>query len=168
MGFMTEKIEKEQVQQEQAEASKTAVTAAIGPLQREITSLKGELRELKKAAERSKTAVIDDNTRREIRGILSGVDQGFKSYNIMLYLLIGTMVFFGVFSIWTNYNIRETNKELNWKYDVVTSILSGDRHYWWDGENYEASRVAPEAKRLQGALDHYQKISEQMKKQANK
>ena len=164
--LITEKLEKEK---EQAlEAISTVVAAAIGPLQREITSLKGEVTQLKKIAETSKQVVIDDSTKNEIRGMMAGVDKGFKSYNFVIYLLIGTMVFFCLFSVWNMYSVKKMNEELEWKYDVITGILSGERQYWWNDENYEASRVAPEAKRLQGALDHYQKISEQMKKQANK
>ena len=112
--------------------------------------------------------MIDDSTKSEIRGMMAGVDKGFKSYNFVIYLLIGTMVFFCLFSIWNMYSVKKMNEELEWKYDVITGILSGERQYWWNGENYEASRKAPEAKRLQEAVEIYHKASEQMKKQANK
>ena len=170
MNLITEKLEKEkeQAQKKQLEAISTAVAVAIGPLQREITSLKGEVTQLKKIAETSKQVVIDDSTKSEIRGMMAGVDKGFKSYNFVIYLLIGTMVFFCLFSIWNMYSVKKMNEELEWKYDVITGILSGERQYWWNGENYEASRKAPEAKRLQEAVEIYHKASEQMKKQANK
>ena len=48
MNLITEKLEKEkeQAQKKQLEAISTAVAVAIGPLQREITSLKGEVTQL--------------------------------------------------------------------------------------------------------------------------
>lgn len=172
MGFMDEKFdkEKETAQKEQAEAIRAAVTnavaAAVAPLQREITSLRGEVKELKKVAEKPNTAVMDEGTRKEIRGMMANAAAGIDSYRFSIYALFGIAIILGGAILWNSYKLKDTAENMDWKYDVVTGILSGDRHYWWDGENYQASRKAPEAKRLQDALDHYQKISEQMKKQA--
>ena len=172
MGFMDEKFdkEKETAQKEQTAAIRAAVTdavaAAVAPLQREITSLKGEVKELKKVAEKPNTAVMDEGTRKEIRGMMANAAAGIDSYRFSIYALFGIAIILSGAILWNTYKLKDTAESMDWKYDVVTGILSGDRHYWWDGENYQASRKAPEAKRLQDALDHYQKISEQMKKQA--
>lgn len=153
---------------EQAELIRAAVAAAVSPLQRELTSLRGEVREIKKAAEKPNTAVMDEGTRKEIRAMMASAAGGIDSYKYSIYALLGMVVILAGAILWNTHKMNDISESMDWKYDVVTGILSGDRHYWWDGENYQASRKAPEAKRLQDALDHYQKISEQMKKQANK
>jgi hypothetical protein len=173
MGFMDEeeKAKKEEFEankKEQAEVIRAAVAAAIVPLQREIISLKGEVKELKKVTEKQHTAVIDDSTRREIRGMMASAAEGINSYRLPVYALFGITIIFAGSILWNSHRLNDFAENMDWKYDVVTGVLSGDRHYWWNGENYEASRKAPEAKRLQEALDHYQKINEQLKKQANK
>ena len=175
MGFMddeekakNEALEAERKAQakEQAELIRAAVAVAVSPLQRELTSLRGEVREIKKATEKPNTAVMDEGTRKEIRGMMANAAAGIDSYRFSIYALFGIVVILAGAILWNSYKLNETAENMDWKYDVVTGILSSDRHYWWDGENYQASRKAPEAKRLQDALDHYQKISEQMKKQA--
>lgn len=98
--------------------------------------------------------------------MMANAAAGIDSYRFSIYALFGIAIILGGAILWNSYKLKDTAENMDWKYDVVTGILSGDRHYWWDGENYQASRKAPEAKRLQDALDHYQKISEQMKKQA--
>ena len=103
-----------------------------------------------------------------MRGIMENAVIGIDFVKFSVYALFGIAIILGGAILWNSHKLNETAENMDWKYDVVTGILSGDRHYWWDGENYQASRKAPEAKRLQDALDHYQKISEQMKKQANK
>ena len=166
MGFMDEKFdkEKETAQKEQAAAIRAAVTdavaAAVVPLQREITSLKGEVKELKKVAEKPNTAVMDEGTRKEIRGMMANVAAGIDSYRSSIYALFGIAIILGGAILWNSYKLKDTAENMDWKYDVVTGILSGDRHYWWNGENYEASRDKPEAKRLQEAINTYQKITD--------
>lgn len=158
--------EKKEQAKEQAEVIRAAVAAAVLPLQREVTSLRGEVREFKKAAEKPNMAVMDEGTRTEIRGIMATAADGINSNKFSIYILFGITAILAAAIIWNSYKLNKTIENMDWKYDVVTGILSGDRHYWWDGENFEASRKAPEAKRLQDALDHYRKINEQIKKQA--
>lgn len=177
MGFLDEeeKVKKEALEAEQkaqakkqAEAIRAAVAAAVSPLQRELNHLRVEVRELKIAAEKPNRTILDDATRKEMRGIMENAVIGIDFVKFSVYALFGIAIILGGAILWNSHKLNETAENMDWKYDVVTGILSGDRHYWWDGENYQASRKAPEAKRLQDALDHYQKISEQMKKQANK
>ena len=166
MGFMDENKEKEQAAI--CAAVTEAVTAAVVPLQKEIANLKGELGELKKNAEKPSKAIIDDETKNEIRGMVKLAAEGVDSYKYPVYALFGFVALLMAAVTWNTYQLRTTTENMDWKYDVVTGVLSGDRHYWWDGQNYEASRKAPEAKRLQTAVEQYQKITEQMKKQGGK
>ena len=178
MGFMDEKFEqeKEGAQKEQAAEIKVAVTtavvAAIAPLQSEIITLKKELInlkketiDLKKTVESSSRIVVADETKREMRDLIECAAAGIDSYKYPVYLLFGMTILLAVSVSFNLYKLNETAEYMDWKYDAVTGILSGDRHYWWNGENYEASRLAPEAKRLQEVLDSYKKINAQMKKQ---
>lgn len=169
MGFIDEdskfKEEKEEVTKiEQETAIRLVVTAAIAPLQREISSLKAEIQDLKGVAEKPSTAVMDEGTRKEIQGMMASAAAGIESYRFSIYALCGIAVILAGAILWNSHRLNEFAENMDWKYDVVTGILSGDRHYWWDGENYEASRKAPEAKRLQEAIDRFQKITEQMRK----
>jgi len=179
MGFMDEKFEKEKEgsQKEQAPEIKVAVTtavvAAIAPLQNEIITLKKELInlkketiDLKKAVESPSRMVVDDETREEMKYMIESAAAGIDSYKYPVYVLFGMTILLAVSVSFNLYKLNETAEYMDWKYDAVTGILSGDRHYWWNGENYEASRLAPEAKRLQEALDSYKKINAQMKKQS--
>ena len=173
MGFLDdeEKAKNEAMEAErkaQAEIIQAAFVAAIAPLQREIASLKGEVKELKKNAEKPSKAIIDNETKSEIKGMVKLAAAGVDSYKYPVYVLFGVSILLMLAVSWNSYKLNATAENMDWKYDVVTGILSGDRAYWWDGENYQASRKAPEAKRLQEALDQYQKVTEQMKKQANK
>lgn len=180
MGFMNEKFDKEKEsaqkaieteKREQTEAIRAAVTAAIEPLQREITSLKKEVRELVTEKPNVATEIqynLDDRTKKEISELTASVAAGLESYKMPIHSLFCIVVLLAGSLFWMSHKLNETAESMDWKYDVVTGILSGDREYWWNGENYEASRKAPEAKRLQEALDNYKKISEQMKKQAGK
>lgn len=155
--------EKEAVQQEQSEAIGAAVTAAVEPLQREISSLKVEVRKLKEVTEKPSTAiataVIDDKTRDEIRGMMASAAAGIDSYKIPVCSLFAIMIVFAGLMLWFSHRLNNVSNDTNWRIDVITGILSGDRHYWWDGENYEASRKAPETKRLENALEYYKKIT---------
>ena len=168
---MNEKFEKEKenVQKGQAveisAAVTTAVVAAIAPIQQEITTLKKDIRQLKDVVERQNTATatIDEGTRNEIRNMMTSAAEGIESYKYAIYALFAMVVMLAVAILCNSYKLNETAVDMAWKYDVVTGILSDDRHYWWDGENYEASRNAPEAKRLKNALDKYQKITKQQK-----
>lgn len=174
MGYLDEQEEKnkkeilEVEKKEQAKAISAAVNvavaAAISPLQKEIVDLKGELRELKKTAEKPNMAVLDDATRKDLRSIMINAAKGIDSYKVPVYALFGFVFLLAGTILWNSYRLNELSEDTNSKYDVVTGILSGDRSYWWDGENFIASRKAPEAKRLQEAVEHYNKI-EQMKKQ---
>lgn len=163
-GLLEKKYGGEKGNEEQLAAIGVAVTAAIKPLQREIASLQREFRELKKA-ETPTVAVIDDNTRNEILDMMTSAAAGINSYKLPVNALFFIAILLVVSVFWNSHRLNVTAENMDWKYDVVTGILSGDRRYWWDGDNYEASRNAPESKRLQEALDHYQKITEQMKKQ---
>lgn len=171
-GFEKINQEREKAKQEQTEAIRAAVAeamiAATGPLQKEIASLKGELREIKQSAEGQRTAVIDDDTKGEIREMVRQTAEGVNSYKYPVYALFGVSMLLMLAVSWNSYKLNVTAENMDWKYDVVTGVLSGDRYYWWDGQNYEASRKAPEAKRLQAAVEQYQKITEQMKKQGGK
>lgn len=155
-----------EVNNEQAALIHEAVTAAVKPLQREITSLREEVKGLKKTSEKPNMAVMDEETRKEIKGMMVSATSGIDSYRFSIYGLFGISVILACTIIFNSYRLSETEKNMDWKYDVVTGILSGDQHYWWNGENYEASRKAPEAKRLQESLEKYQKINEQLKKQS--
>lgn len=173
MGFMDEKFDqkKENAQKEQIAAINTAVTIAVAtaiakanePLQGEINSLKDEIKDLKKIVVRPTKTVIDDDTITEIKGIITSAAAGIDSYRYPIYILFGGLVLLTIFTAWTSHKIDETTYRTEWRYDIITGILSGDRNYWWDGENYQASQKAPEAKRLKEAVERYQKISEQMK-----
>jgi len=173
MGFMDEKFDpkKENAQKEQIAAINTAVTTAVAkaivkanePLHREINNLKDEIKDLKKISVRPTKTVIDDDTRTEIKGIITSAAAGIDSYRYPIYMLFGGLVILTIFTAWTSHKIDETTYRTEWRYDIITGILSGDRNYWWDGENYQASQKAPEAKRLKEAVERYQKISEQMK-----
>ena len=178
MGFMDEKFEKEKegAQKEQAteikNAVNAAVVAAIAPLQNEIITLKKELInlkketiDLKKAIESPSRMVVDDETKKEIKDMIESGAAGIDSYKYPVYVLFGMAILLAVSVILNFHKLKETAEYMDWKYDAVTGILSGDHHYWWNGENYEASWLAPEAKRLQEALDSYKKINAQMKKQ---
>ena len=171
-GFEKINQEREKAKQEQTEAIRAAITeaviAATGPLQKEIASLKGELREIKQSAEGQRTAVIDDDTKGEIREMVRQTAEGVNSYKYPVYALFGVSMLLMLAVSWNSYKLNATAENMDWKYDVVTGVLSGDRYYWWDGQNYEASRKAPEAKRLQAAVEQYQKVTEQMKKQGGK
>ncbi|MBP9483435.1 MAG: hypothetical protein KBF19_01485 [Negativicutes bacterium] len=174
MGFMTEKYEeKESNKTEQTELIQAAVSAAISPLFTEITFLKKEIKNLKEETFSLKGVVdspnymkIDDETKTEIKKNLADAASGVDSYKIPIYALFVMVIILGVSIVWNSHRLNEIAENMDWKYDSVTSILSGDRHYWWDGENYQTSRNAPETKRLKEALDRYQKINEQMKKQS--
>ena len=171
MGFMNEKFEeeKENVKKGQAieisAAVTTALVAAIAPLKQEITTLKRDIRQLKEVVERTNTttATIDEGTRNEIRNMMRSAAEGIESYKYAIYALFGMVLILAAAILCNSYKLNETAANMAWKYDVVTGILSDDRHYWWDGENYEASRKAPETKRLKDALDKYQKITKQQK-----
>jgi len=178
MGFMDEKFEKEKegAQKEQAAEIKVAVTtavvAAIAPLQNEIITLKKEIRNLKeetinlkKVVESPSRMVVDDESKEEMKYMIESAAAGIDSYKYPVYALFGMAILLAVSVIFNLHKLNETVEYMDWKYDAVTGILSGDRHYWWNGENYEASRLAPETKRLQEVLDSYKKINAQMKKQ---
>ncbi len=154
-----------------AELIRAAIAAAIAPLQKEIANLRGEVKELKQVADKPKaaaavTAVIDEATKNEIKNMMENAAKGIDSYKYPVYALFIIAAILAVAILWNNYKLKDTAENMDWRYDAVTGILSGDRHYWWDGENFQNSRTAPEAKRLQEALDHYQKKAEQIKKQA--
>ena len=158
---MDEKFNKEKEATQKEE--RDIMRAVIEPLQREINSLRGEVRELKKVAESQKTAIIDDGTRREIRGMMESAAVGIDSYKPVIYVLFAIVIILAGSILWNTHKISEITENMDWKYDVVTGVLSSDRAYWWDGENYIASRKAPEAKRLQEAIEKYNKINTQMK-----
>jgi hypothetical protein len=150
----------------------TAVTAAVVPLQRELAKVSQTVTELKTelkiASEKpnTATAVMDEETKKEMRSIATSAAAGIDSYKHAIYTLFGIAAILTVAILLNTYKLNNFIENIDWKYDAVTGILSGDRAYWWNGENYEASRKAPEAKQLQDAVDNYKKISEQMKKQA--
>lgn len=127
--------------------------------------MKRDIRLLKEVVERpnTATATIDEGTRNEIRNMMTNAAEGIESYKYAIYALFGMVVILALAILCNLYKLNETAENMAWKYDVVTGILSDDRHYWWDGENYEASRKAPETKRLKDALDQYQKIIRQQK-----
>ena len=63
------------------------------------------------------------------------------------------------------YQMRQEVKATNEKYELITAILSGDSHYWFNGENYVIGRESPTGEYFQKVYEDYQKNKEQQQQQ---
>lgn len=166
MGIMDEMMEKQA--KENLEEVRQAITAAVSPLQEEIKQLRQEVSDLRKNSSKGNTAQIqydlDDKTTKKLHGLVAEAGLAIDSYRLPLYGLMTAVVILGLSLGWMQYKINNVTEDLNYKYDVVTGVLSSDYHYWWDGENFNASRDKPEAKRLEEAVKNWQKVNESMRK----
>ena len=137
----------------------------INQLRNELRDLKNEIITIKH--EVNKPTVIDEETKRELKDIMLLGAKGINSYKPAIYGLYAIVIILAVAILLNAYKLNEVAENMDWKYDVVTSILSNDRHYWFDGENYQVSRNAPETKRLEEAQKRYNEISNEIKNRKN-
>lgn len=133
MGFMDEKFERERADATaaQTDAIRAAVAAAVEPLQRDIIGLKREISELKKINAVDIQYELDDKTRIELQRFTAAATQGVNSYRIPVYTLFVIVIVLAFTVVWNSYQMNAVARNMDWRYDVVTSVLSGDRHYWW-------------------------------------
>ena len=88
-----------------------------------------------------------------------------KNHNRLIYIIFGFSVVMSLFFFYSAYEMREQVKATNEKYDLITSILSGDSHYWFNGENYTIGRESPTGEYFQKVYNDYQEKKQQQQQQ---
>lgn len=93
--------------------------------------------------------LLEDVTRQmrdiseELERSTAGLNIVNRENNRLVYIVFAVFVVVGLFCFYNMYQMRQEVKATNEKYDLITSILSGDSHYWFNGENYTIGRESP-------------------------
>lgn len=88
-----------------------------------------------------------------------------RDHNRLVYIVFAVFVVVGLFCFYNMYQMRQEVKATNEKYDLITSILSGDSHYWFNGENYTIGRESPTGEYFQKVYNDYQEKKQQQQQQ---
>ena len=88
-----------------------------------------------------------------------------KNHHTVIYTVFGVAVVIALSCFYMMYEMRQEVKATNEKYDLITSILSGDSHYWFNGENYTIGRESPTGEYFQKVYNDYQEKKQQQQQQ---
>lgn len=105
------------------------------------------------------------NISEELERSTAGLNIVNRENNRLVYIVFAVFVVVGLFCFYNMYQMRQEVKATNEKYDLITSILSGDSHYWFNGENYVIGRESPTGEYFQKVYEDYQKNKEQQQQQ---
>ena len=113
--------------------------------------------------------LLEDVTRQmrdiseELERSTAGLNIVNRENNRLVYIAVFVVV--GLFCFYNMYQMRQEVKATNEKYDLITSILSGDSHYWFNGENYIIGRESPTGEYFQKVYNDYQEKKQQQQQQ---
>lgn len=115
--------------------------------------------------------LLEDVTRQmrdiseELERSTAGLNIVNRENNRLVYIVFAVLVVVGLFCFYNMYQMRQEVKATNEKYDLITSILSGDSHYWFNGENYTIGRESPTGEYFQKVYNDYQEKKQQQQQQ---
>lgn len=130
------------------------LTKQVADLSNEVKRLNGVM---EKIANPSFKQTIENNDRNLLEKVCQSLNETAGSLKMLLIIVAVAFVLDVGMNMYSSYNHNKAIDQVSTDYDYMTSILSGDRHYWFDGENYQLSRQAPETKRLEEAARNYAK-----------
>ena len=172
MGFLDENKKSN----EEAKKSYEEMKGAYEALRQDVRCLTAAVDKVaapsfKQTIESRDRQLLEDVTRQmqnisdELESKTEGLRIVNKNHNRLIYIIFGFSVVMSLFFFYSAYEMREQVKATNEKYDLITSILSGDSHYWFNGENYVIGRESPTGEYFQKVYNDYQEKKQQQQQQ---
>ncbi len=102
---------------------------------------------------------------KESRRTVVGLNNVDKSQKTIFYSVLIVTVSLVAFCFYNMYGMREQVNSTNEKYERITAILSGDAHYWFDGENFNVAKESPTGEYLKKVNEEFREKQQQQKQQ---
>ena len=166
MGFANEHRAKEQSAAEHKAQEYEALRESVEALRKEIRALD---KKIDKQAELSDQVVsMDDEDRQlilniydRLEGVKRDVNTVHANYKWLFLVMSGIVLMSMVFSFWTQVITRNYMKQIQDDYRSTKAILSGDEHYWFDGENFRMGQDSPTGEEYQQIREKVQQAKAQ-------
>ena len=160
MGFANEHRAKEQSAAEHKAQEYEALRESVEALRKEIRVLD---KKIDKQAELSDQVVsMDDEDRQLILNVndrLGNVQRDVRTANenhkVMALAVVVCTIASIMISFWTQAKTRNYMEQIETDYRSTKAILSGDEHYWFNGENFRMGQESPTG-------EEYRQISEKV------
>lgn len=176
MGFLDENKKSNEEAKKSYEEMKGAYEALRQDLRQDVNRLTAAVDKVaapsfKQTIESRDRELLEDVTRQmqdiseELRRNVAGLKTVDNDHHRIFYFVSFAFVFVVLFCFYNMYQMRKEVEATNEKYELITSILSGDSHYWFNGENYTIGRESPTGEYFQKVYNDYQEKKQQQQQQ---
>lgn len=172
MGFLDEAKKSNEEAKQSYEGMKEAYEALRQDVNR-LTAVVDKVAapSFKRTIESRDRQLLEDVTRqmqdfiKESRRTVVGLNNVDKSQKTIFYSVLIVTVSLVAFCFYNMYGMREQVNSTNEKYERITAILSGDAHYWFDGENFNVAKESPTGEHLKKVNEEFREKQQQQKQQ---
>lgn len=100
---------------------------------------------------------MDEQDRTLLKQTIKNVHTVYSDNKWLLKLGGAVVVLLLAYSLWNQYLMRQEVKQVSINYDRITAVLSRDKNYWFDGDNFNIAQESPKAEQLRQIYAKYQK-----------
>ena len=109
---------------------------------------------------------MDEQDRTLLKQTINNVHTVYSDNKWLLKLGGAVVVLLLAYSLWNQYLMRQEVKQVSTNYDRITAILSRDKNYWFDGDNFNIAQESPTADYLRQVYAKYQEEKTERAKQS--
>ena len=143
MGFANEHRAKEQSAAEHKAQEYEALRESVESLRKEIRALSIKIDKQAESASDDKDRQLILNVNNRLESVQRDVRTANDNHKIMALAVVICIIASILISFWTQTKTRNYMEQVETDYRSTTAILSGDEHYWFDGENYRMGQESP-------------------------
>lgn len=143
MGFANEHRAKEQSAAEHKAQEYEALRESVEALRKEIRVLSIKIDKQDESASDDEDHKLMLNIYNRLGDVQYDVNTVHASYKYLFFVVTGFALASIVFGLWTQVITRNCMEQIQNDYRSTKAILSGDEHYWFDGENFRMGQDSP-------------------------
>ena len=143
MGFANEHRAKEQAAAEHKAQEYEALRESVETLRKEIRALSIKIDKQAESASDDEDRQLILNVNNRLERVQRDVRTANDNRKIMALAVVVCIIASILINFWTQTKTRNYMEQIETDYRSTTAILSGDEHYWFDGENFRMGQESP-------------------------